>query len=236
MIKRNFIFSLWNIFLRGYWNFPTVVSDSQLLFTFKLRIIYIRTGIWSVDTFKKAIFFQNEQMHFAKQSSGGKVDWAGNESLEHTMACNSILPNLALVSSWFGSSQTSGHCFSRKARVVQVGRKWETQSRFQNEYPGYHRKRPFILAFHIHLEYLLNVCLVIIGSRRCHTGYIVSLCLRNGKEGIKADKWRLCCIYTVFFEPQNKSRNLLYVHDLQVIYKSLKLPFAGLLDSLLVCK
>lgn len=51
------------------------------------------------------LFFQNEPMHIAEQSPKGKVDRTGQQSLEHTMACNSILPNLPLLSSRLGSLQ-----------------------------------------------------------------------------------------------------------------------------------
>lgn len=57
----------------------------------------------------------------------------------------------------------------------------------------------------------------------------MSLCLGSG-EGKSKQTGKSCVVFIqFFFDPHNKPRNLiLCVHDLQVIYKLYKLPFAGL--------
>lgn len=93
-------------------------------------------------------------------------------------------------------AKTSGHCLSRNDRVVWVGRKWDTI--FVSEWVSSMSSKAFFPCGLSHyLEYLQNVRVVVFGTRRCPTGCVVSLYLRTGEERIKADRWRLCCIYSV---------------------------------------
>lgn len=117
--KKYSIFSPWNIFW-GYWKFFCLVSYSPLHFMFKLRIDPCKNRAvieWGLGCFGKSNILPEWRKALCKAKSQGKGWQSWDQSLEHTLTYNSILPNPPLVHPWLGTSQ-------RQVAITLAG-KWE---------------------------------------------------------------------------------------------------------------